>query len=250
MSYGLGGLNDILFGKAGKAKKSGAFQHTEEMGGSLGDLLMKRLNTPVQEQERFIQAFGGLKSNVLNSSTALRQRLGDNLVNMNALDSGIAVEQEMSIARQGLQQLNQGYSDLYNMFDQSMTNDAFTYLNMAVGENTNIEGVNAQMQTQARGQNVQAYAATMEAVASMVGGIMGCWVAREVYGPADVRWVFTRYYIWNMGPAWFRKLYQRHGEKFAAWLENKPRVKGLIRRVFDRMWRKAFAQLLRDTDAS
>ena len=72
-------------------------------------------------------------------------------------------------------------------------------------------------------------------VASNVAGLgsLFCWVAREVYGDENVRWVLFRDWMLNNSPRWFRKLYMDYGPAFAKWLRNKPRVKNAIRKMMD-----------------
>jgi len=73
------------------------------------------------------------------------------------------------------------------------------------------------------------------AIGSVVGGVIGafCWVAREVYGTDDGRWMqFRSWMLWH-APRWFVKLYMRYGERFAAWIRDKPRIKGVIRQWMD-----------------
>jgi len=62
------------------------------------------------------------------------------------------------------------------------------------------------------------------------GNIYGtCWVAREVYGVEDGRWLLFREWLLTAAPTWFRNLYISRGEKFALWLKDYPRIKSLIR---------------------
>jgi len=63
--------------------------------------------------------------------------------------------------------------------------------------------------------------------------MFSCWVAREVYGIDNPDWLRFRHWMLNIGPKWFRKLYLKHGEKFAGWLKRHPRFKGPIRRWMD-----------------
>jgi len=56
-----------------------------------------------------------------------------------------------------------------------------------------------------------------------------CWVARAVYGSGNPRWLVFRFWLLQKAPAWFRRLYLRHGERFASWLDDKPRLRHLIR---------------------
>jgi len=61
-----------------------------------------------------------------------------------------------------------------------------------------------------------------------------CWVARVVYGSGNPRWLVFRFWLLKESPAWFRWLYLRHGERFASWLDDKPRVRHVIRRWMDK----------------
>ena len=72
----------------------------------------------------------------------------------------------------------------------------------------------------------------------MGGGGMGgggfCWVAREVYGVHDPRWLVFRDWITADAPAWLRDAYGAHGERVAAWIHDKPRMKSALRLLMDR----------------
>ena len=70
----------------------------------------------------------------------------------------------------------------------------------------------------------------------MGGGGMGmgmCWVAREVYGPANPRWLVFRGWLLSEAPTWLVDLYATHGEDFAAWIHDKPIVKAVLRFLMD-----------------
>lgn len=60
-----------------------------------------------------------------------------------------------------------------------------------------------------------------------------CWVARACYGPENPKWMLFRHWLLEYSPRWFRALYIRHGEAFALWIQDKPRVKNLIRSWMD-----------------
>lgn len=74
-------------------------------------------------------------------------------------------------------------------------------------------------------------------VAEMIGGATGamaCWVAREVYGQENRKWVFFRNWLFTEGPRWLRELYMECGQRFAGWIANKPILKRCIRKLMDR----------------
>ena len=81
-------------------------------------------------------------------------------------------------------------------------------------------------------------AGMMSMLGSIGGGLAGntniiCWVAREVYGPANPAWLQFREWMFTESPNWFFKLYAEYGERFANWISNKPRIKSIIRKWMD-----------------
>jgi hypothetical protein len=73
---------------------------------------------------------------------------------------------------------------------------------------------------------------------SAAGGGIGqnttCWVAREVYGIDDPRWLLFRAWLLTEAPDWLRETYIAHGESFAGWIHDKPVMKAAIRVLMDR----------------
>ena len=109
-------------------------------------------------------------------------------------------------------------------------------------------GVNLALQQQANqaGLDAAAMAGTAQAKAGLYGGIgniigsgfmafggnkpTGCWVAREVYGQNNPMWLLFRGWLFDEAPSWFRKIYIKHGERFAEFISNKPFIKSFIRK--------------------
>ena len=56
-----------------------------------------------------------------------------------------------------------------------------------------------------------------------------CWVAREVYGVEDGKWLQFREWLLSKAPRWFYNLYLNKGESFAKFISNKPCLKKAIR---------------------
>jgi len=65
------------------------------------------------------------------------------------------------------------------------------------------------------------------------GAALGCWVAREVYGSDNPRWLQFRAWMLTDSPKWLLNLYIKHGERFANWISNKPTIKSMIRYWMD-----------------
>ena len=94
--------------------------------------------------------------------------------------------------------------------------------------------------------NANMYASRQQAKAGMFGGVMGavggigsaailagCWVAREVYGVHNPKWMVFRHWMLFLSPFWFRSIYLNFGETFAKFIKNKPRLKARIRAWMD-----------------
>ncbi len=65
------------------------------------------------------------------------------------------------------------------------------------------------------------------------GGNPFCWVAREIYGVHDPRWLeFRSWMVWE-APALLRDMYTEHGESLAAWLHDRPVAKAVVRLAMD-----------------
>ena len=73
--------------------------------------------------------------------------------------------------------------------------------------------------------------------AGILGGL--CWVAREVYGEEDGRWVQFRTWLLNDAPKWLLNLYAKHGEWFAGVVRRVPILKRALRPLMDRARRAA-----------
>ena len=98
-------------------------------------------------------------------------------------------------------------------------------------------GINMALQNQQNqfgllGAQAQANAALGAGRSQMAGQIAAaaiCWVAREVYGIENPKWIQFRNWMLNDSPSWFRKLYIKYGERFAKFISNKPILKNIIR---------------------
>ena len=60
-----------------------------------------------------------------------------------------------------------------------------------------------------------------------------CWVAREVYGEDDPRWLQFREWVIGYSPNWFYEAYSKYGEKVAKVVAKVPALKLVIRPYMD-----------------
>ena len=72
-------------------------------------------------------------------------------------------------------------------------------------------------------------------IPSLIQGIgsIFCWVAREVYGDNNPKWLRFRDWMFCNAPLWFFNFYLKHGERIAAWLKRNPWAKPAIRLWMD-----------------
>ena len=110
-------------------------------------------------------------------------------------------------------------------------------INLALGQNANLANYNANIygsQAGFAGAQAQARGAMIGGLASGLGAVGGgfaakCWVAREVFGKDNPKWLYFRAWLDTKAPKWFCNLYLKHGERFAAFIKNKPMLKSVIR---------------------
>jgi hypothetical protein len=60
-----------------------------------------------------------------------------------------------------------------------------------------------------------------------------CWVAREVYGENDPKWLQFREWVIGYSPNWFYKAYSKYGESVAKVVAKVPALKLVIRPFMD-----------------
>ena len=113
-------------------------------------------------------------------------------------------------------------------------------INLALQQNANLGSYNANIygsQAGFAGAQAQARGAMIGGLASGLGALGGgfaaagkiCWVAREVFGENNPKWLYFRAWLYTKAPKWFYNLYLKHGERFAAFIKNKPMLKSVIR---------------------
>lgn len=102
----------------------------------------------------------------------------------------------------------------------------------------NIRANRIQMETSVAAANAQRSGAIWGGVASAVGSIAGgfaskCWVAREVYGKDNPKWLIFRSWLEDEAPAWLHDLYVEEGERFAEFISDKPLIKAVVKAAMD-----------------
>lgn len=81
---------------------------------------------------------------------------------------------------------------------------------------------------------------TLGGIGGLLGGVaqvapLFCWVAREVYGADNPRWIRVRDWMLTRAPESLRAFYGEYGERVAADIADKPALKAKIRDLFDQL---------------
>lgn len=210
-------------------------------------------------------SFGQGVTNAGLNNAAAGQQFGQNFQNAQLSNAASNAEfgQNQALAQfynqaQG-QQFNQGLQlqnynrDLYqqnlqnNILGRNQNfNEAAAFLNGSpvAPANPNFQGTQqyqgAQASPNAIGLAGSNYAAGTAANAAMMGSIFGaagnvgaaaaaCWVAREVYGAENPRWLQMREWMLTKAPEHFRRLYLTYGERIAEMIRDNNPLKALIR---------------------
>ncbi len=80
-------------------------------------------------------------------------------------------------------------------------------------------------------------------MATQLGGtlggaaLLGCWVARAVYGEDNPEWLNFRTRMFSRAPKWFVAFYMKHGPAIAKLVKRWPWLKKTLRPLMDRAWR-------------
>ena len=83
------------------------------------------------------------------------------------------------------------------------------------------------------GAQGSAMSGLFQGLGTVGGAALMCWVAREVYGSDNPRWMQFRTWMLTDSPKWLLNLYIKYGERFANWISNKPTIKSMIRYWMD-----------------
>lgn len=173
----------------------------------------------------------GLKAEQLRRA---RQQFAQQMVGINAattVDPFMAIlgrPSQSSTMTQGFMGQSQGVNAAAG---PNMFNPMNDYMSDLFNSNFNADAA-----ARIAGSNNQAafYGSVIGGMGGMAGAAMACWVAREVYGPENPRWLLFRTWLLTRAPAWFRGAYLRWGPAVAGWLRGKDRTKNLIRLWMDR----------------
>lgn len=99
-----------------------------------------------------------------------------------------------------------------------------------------------QGQQAANAQRGGLFGSAAGAVAAIGAGAAACWVAREIYGSDNPKWLLFRRYLLLKAPRWLTKLYMKYGERFANWLKKGKLIQRMVRPIIKRWMDRKVAQ--------
>ena len=103
-------------------------------------------------------------------------------------------------------------------------------------ESAYLQGIRqSRMQAQMAAQQANATrsAGIMSGLTTLGAAMIMCWVAREVYGKDNPKWLVFREWMLTAAPDWLYDLYMEHGEEFANYISDKPMLKWAVRKAMD-----------------
>ena len=191
---------DLAFRDALQQNRLGAASGFIAGGPSIGNLSQARTGQQQAAFQNYIQANQALPG-------------GFNQQPSTAAPFYQAVDQSIPVA------LTQAFNDLY----RSQAN----YLSDTYGAQTRAQASTYTSPSQAFGN-----------VASGLGNLVKipipfCWVAREVYGIDNPKWLQFREWMLTKASDNLRNFYIEYGERIAESIRNKPRIKAIIREWMD-----------------
>jgi hypothetical protein len=207
-----------------------------QQGGQLASQLRQQgFNTALGASQQDVA--NRLQANIQNQQAGLQgaqQRLGaaGQLGNLSQMGFGFGqqIGQQQTQQGQMQQMMNQALIDAAKGQYGGFTGAPQQSLGLPMAA---LGGANMGQQTQTQTRNPGLFDFLT------AGASLFCWVAREVYGEEDPRWVQFRTWLLNDAPKWLLNLYAKHGEWFAGVVRKAPILKRALRPLMDRARRAA-----------
>lgn len=126
------------------------------------------------------------------------------------------------------------YASQDNRFNTNTATDSGANANSLLNTSSSMWNTNANNNAQMALQNDQQNdwgnrLGQISSAAGSFGALLMCWVAREVYGASNPRWMQFRDWVVFCAPEWFFNWYVLNGEQFANYIHDKPLLKRIIR---------------------
>jgi hypothetical protein len=174
-------------------------------------------------------------ANMANIYGNLQNQQAMNLMTNMQTAGGLFQKRPFGMGGTNLAQTELGQAGAYNSFQQAnyatMNGIAFNSAQLASQQ----QQAQAQQSSALMGAGISA-GTTAAVTAASVAGMAACWVAREIFGVDDPRWLYFRSWLFSERcPIILRKLYLRFGERLAEKIRNLRTLKSLIRTLMTRI---------------
>lgn len=219
-------LGNIQAATAGRGAREAAMSNARARG--LSGSAIELANTQRANQGAADRAYQGARENQIAARDRAMQAMIQRSQMAGSLNQSDLGQQEAS--------------NRIRMFNQEALSN---WRNAAAQNQANIFGL-AQGERQRRssnlGRGLQAGGMWLNDTAATVASMMpsgggGCWVAREIYGIDDPKWIMAREFIffeWK-GPIakMVQRFYTKYGERIAEFIKHHPYFKVLLKPLFD-----------------
>jgi hypothetical protein len=226
-TFGQQALSDLQMGSSLNAQETTQAQQAARAAAQSRGLNFSRQGTDLEVLNTYSMGQRRQQQRQATAQSAYQMGTGQQQVGL----QGFLSPAYASSQQYGLTGLVQGAQAGYANLGQSFLQPESQYL-------ANIRANRIQMETSIQAANAAQSGGIMGgALGAMgtIGGamIMGCWVAREVYGKDNPYWLIFRAWLFDEAPIWFRDLYLEEGERFAEFISDKPILKSVIRMAMD-----------------
>lgn len=237
-TFGQQALSDLQAGTSLSAAETIQAQQAARAAGAARGVNLSRQGTDLEILNTFNAGQRRLQQRQATAQTAYQMGANQQQVGLQGfLTPAFAASQQY-----GLSGLAGGAQGMYGDVGSS------PFLSPESQYMANIRANRIQMETAIQSANAARSGAIIGGALSAVGQIGGaavtaCWVAREVYGKDSAEWLVFRHWVLNEAPDWFRDLYLEEGERFAAFISDKPFLKSIVKMGMDIIVKPRFKYL-------
>jgi hypothetical protein len=241
-TFGQQALSDLQAGTSLSAAETAQAQQAARAAGAARGVNFSRQGTDLEILNTFNMGQRRLQQRQATAQTAYQMGAGQQQVGLQGfLTPAFASSQQYGLT--GL--LGSAQTSYGGLGESSFLTPESQYL-------ANIRANRIQMETSVAAANAQRSGGILGGLAGGLGAGLGkaagaaifaCWVAREVYGKESGEWLVFRHWLFTEAPKWFRDLYLEEGERFAAFISDKPFLKSIVKMGMDIIVKPRFKYL-------
>lgn len=241
-TFGQQALSDLQAGTSLSAQETTQAQQAARAAGAARGVNFSRQGSDLEILNTFNMGQKRLQQRQATAQAAYQMGAGQQQIGLQGfLNPAFAASQQYSLTG-----LAGGASGMYaDVGSSPFLQPESQYL-------ANIRANRIQMETAIQSANASRSGGILGGIAGGVGAGLGkaagaaifaCWVAREVYGKESGEWLVFRHWLFTEAPKWFQDLYLEEGERFAAFISDKPFLKSIIKMGMDIIVKPRFKYL-------